>query len=69
MLYEDFIEFLKENNAFMNYMRNAGYVSDEEIDIHDSYLEAFSWEDSPEGFDYWNDLDTDWFDLIMSEDF
>ena len=50
-------------------MRNTGYISDEEIDIHDSYFEAFHWDSTPEGYDYWNNLDTDWFDLIMAEDF
>lgn len=69
MLYEDFVKFLKENKAYIKYMRNAGYISDEEIDIHDSYFEAFHWDSTPEGYDYWNNLDTDWFDLIMAEDF
>lgn len=49
MLYEDFVKFLKENKAYINYMRNAGYISDEEIDIHDSYFEAFHWGGTPEG--------------------
>ncbi len=69
MLYEDFVRFLKENNAYLKYMTNAGYLTDEEIDINDSYFEAFVWDNTPEGYDYWDDLDTDWFDLIMDEDF
>ena len=63
-----FIEFLKEHEAYENFIRNL--ESDPEYSCLDElfntiyYSEwislAFIWKDTPEGHDYWADLDFIW---------
>lgn len=63
---EKFINFLKVNKAhekFIKNLRNSRYSSidefeDEEYD--DWILNAFRWDKTPEGEEYWQELDDMW---------
>ena len=55
-----FRNFLKENNAYENYIRNNNGESENPF----TYFDNFLWSSSAEGYDYWSELDNKWFDLI-----
>ena len=66
-----FIEFLKEHEAYENFIRNL--ESDREYSCLDELFNytycdqwiwlAFIWGDTPEGHDYWAGLDYLWIDI------
>lgn len=69
---EQFINFLKENEAYENFIRNLELDSEysclDEF-FNDNYHRqwigaAFTWEDIPEGADYWADLDFIWYNSV-----
>ena len=65
-----FIQFLKQNNAFEQFMFNFNnsrfhpkksftrYF--ETIDKYGAINNAFNWADSPEHFRFWKNMDTKW---------
>lgn len=56
---EDFINFLKDNDALDKFMLNSHVDIDFSQDFIHNWL-IFEWEDSPEGYDYWNNLNEKW---------
>jgi hypothetical protein len=72
---EQLEKFLKENGVFDRFWANA---KDDYADVMYVYsadlwiLRAFGWIDSPEGFEFWSDIDDMWQDkiseLIATED-
>lgn len=37
--------------------------------MYDSFLRLFHWCIASDGYEYWNNSDADWFDLITTENF
>ena len=68
-----FFKFLKENNAYEIYMLNLKKrkVKNSEIKsffmncyYKDVIAESFNWKGTPQGFDYWFQLNEKWVDAI-----
>ena len=60
-----FEKFLKKHRAFLKYKRNLGKYQDFEEFLLDTEIvsfisQSFTWRGSPEGFDYWKNLDAKW---------
>lgn len=60
----ELLEFLKEKGVFEDFMSNYNDNRNAEWRKHWAYLDgitcAFDWEDTPQGCDYWNDLDDEY---------
>lgn len=52
-----FLWFLFRNRAMSRYLRN--YIS-KNIDSYEYLLNAFTWSESPEGHEFWSDLNDKW---------
>lgn len=68
-----FVNFLKEHGAYEQYIANAMTDHEETIagimdrNIAEHWIDcAFYWENSQEGFDYWNVLDEEWQEVIKT---
>ena len=57
---QEFRRFLKDRNAYENYIENNKGESDNPYE----YFEGFHWDSSKEGFEYWSDLDSEWFEYL-----
>ena len=76
-----FIRFLKENNCYKQYVRNydnnfnldSGFIYNCLNELYDDRLpnedneftDAFSWGNTYEGFEYWDDMDDKWRSFVM----
>ena len=67
--------FLKDKNAFHQYVRNLLNLSEqcpkeffEKTDLNDAIIGAFVWSQTPEGMDFWNALDKSWVEHINPKD-
>ena len=60
----ELLEFLKEKGVFEDFMSNYNDNRNAEWRKYWAYLDgitcAFDWEDTPQGWDYWNDLDDEY---------
>lgn len=68
---EVFEEWLRENLACTQYIHNYDYSFMkrgmwEEENLEDAISDAFRWEDTDQGFDYWDDLNDEWLDYLDS---
>ncbi len=61
--------FLKKHRAYRKYIRNLKLIRqtptsvDEYTDLTEPkglLIQAFKWVETPEGFKYWNDLESEW---------
>lgn len=61
-----FIGFLIANNAYAKYVENVACLDQACMytDAEDLIMDAFSWEDTDEGYGFWDDLDDDWRELV-----
>lgn len=67
-----FIDFLKRFNAYDEFVMNLEVqeeFSSLEQFFHNSEVcdwidDAFWWEDTPEGYEYWEGLDNFWYDIL-----
>ena len=57
---QEFRKFLKDRNAYENYIGNNKGESDNPYE----YFDGFHWDSSKEGYEYWSDLDSEWFDYL-----
>ena len=57
---QEFRKFLKDRNAYENYIGNTKGESDNPYE----YFDGFYWDSSKEGYDYWSDLDSEWFEYL-----
>ena len=75
-----FTRFLKEKNAFYAFRRNFDtyfYCCSQPPVTCRQYLDktpdynyithAFHWMDMPEGYDFWNNIDKDWRNIVSVE--
>ena len=67
---EQFIKFLKDNDAYENFMKNTTYVNIEDISLDEFYFDTFKsdWSETDEGFEYWEDITDKWFEHISVND-
>ena len=61
---EKFRKFLKDNDAYDKYVKNNKGKSNNPFTDFD----AFVWSKSDEGYNYWNNLDCLWYDILCPED-
>lgn len=66
--------FLKDNNAFWQYVRNMQKLSKqsskeffENTNLNEAIVGAFVWSQTPEGDDFWDALDISWIDYLDSK--
>lgn len=68
---ETFIEFLKKHNAYENFINNL--LAEESWELDELYETlparkwlncAFEWFDTSEGYNYWDALDSLWWDIV-----
>ena len=57
---QEFRRFLKDRNAYENYIENNKGESDNPYE----YFDGFHWDSSKEGYSYWSDLDSEWFGYL-----
>ncbi|MFW6272537.1 MAG: hypothetical protein ACOC2U_02005 [bacterium] len=76
--FEDFVEFLKSKNVYKEFVKNAQAVFGETTsleniikgtrDSNDAKTKwvgsFFKWKESPEGLDFWRNIEDDWFDYL-----
>ena len=68
-----FIHFLKQNNAYVRYVYNFGkhnyklsFDAFTRVYLQSQYINsAFVWDETKEGWSYWNNLSERWRNLIM----
>ena len=71
---KELITFLKKNRAYSKFMRNLTYktiqdlndavvLAEEKGQYGNPIVAAFVWEDTPEGWEYWNDIEAKWNEL------
>ena len=60
---KEFRQFLKDNNAYERYIENNKGESDNPYE----YFDGFHWDSTKEGYDYWSDLDSEWFESFLDE--
>ena len=68
-----FIDFLKENNCYAKFKDNF-YRENPEKDfaefmcsnIYNILIIAFSWSETPEGREYWRNMNYKWVDFLSS---
>ena len=76
---QQFIRFLKDNNAYEQYMFNFKIhrlnpykFTTKEFFINTFYgdflTHAFNWKDTIEGYNYWGVLDYKWWHVIMMKE-
>lgn len=61
---KQFRDFLKEHNAYYAYIKNNKGESENPY----TYIDSFHWDSTPEGYEYWRNLDDLWFDILEEED-
>jgi len=64
---ENRIKFLKENNAYEAFVENAKGDRELEPELEpktDFISYAFSWENTPEGSEFWANLNDEYFSMI-----
>ena len=59
-----FIEFLKDNGVYEKYMLNLLKDFMEWSDAKIVISSYFVWEDTPEGFAFWSELNRKWYKLL-----
>lgn len=75
-----FTRFLKEKNAFYAfrrdydvyfYFRAQPHITCRQylnrVPIYDYITYAFHWMDAPEGYDFWNNIDKEWRNIVSIE--
>lgn len=60
-----FTTFLKHHNAYDEFI-NQNLQCTINIQFSQLLIDTFDWEESPEGYEYWNDIDDKWRDLVNS---
>lgn len=68
-----FIKFLYETNTYKKFVYNFAMVDDiwsknfhtSECDYSFLLCHAFPWKETPEGKEFWCDLETAWLDLVI----
>ena len=61
---QEFRKFLKDRNAYENYIENNKGESDNPYE----YFDRFHWDSSKEGYEYWSDLDSEWFEYLYKKE-
>ncbi len=61
---QEFRRFLKDRNAYENYIENNKGESDNPYE----YFDGFHWDSSKEGYEYWSDLDSEWFEYLYKKE-
>ena len=61
-MFNIFIRFLKDNNCYTQYQRNLKkYLSIvKKFDKLHYVIAAFTWSETKEGIEFWNDIDMKW---------
>lgn len=68
-----FISFLKRNDALDAYIYNLKEQLNETLLERilfvspDYYIDSFGWEGTKQGFDYWEDLQDEWMDIVKED--
>lgn len=57
---EQFNKFLEDNGCKDSYYSEMGYYELEDFDAEDWVDSFFVWDNSPEGHNYWSDLNVSW---------
>ena len=57
---QEFRRFLKDRKVYENYIENNKGESDNPYE----YFDGFHWDSSKEGYEYWSDLDSEWFEYL-----
>ena len=67
-----FIRFLKENNIYSSYTNNLKIITVDDIvkkamkvASSSEIFSSFPWRSTKEGFDFWDNLSTEWMKLII----
>ena len=68
--YEDFCQFLKDNRAYTNFRKNYKEFTGNSFskavfgkDFNSEFpVNIFDWKKSPQGHDYWHELDRKWYE-------
>lgn len=58
-----FTTFLKHHNAYDEFI-DQGFLYTINIQFSQLLIDTFDWEESPEGYEYWDDIDDKWRDLV-----
>lgn len=70
---EVFIQFLKDNhcyNEFLENLRNDSRIfncinlDDLFIEFEETWINAFDWSNTPEGTEFWINLDYEWSNIV-----
>jgi len=67
---EKFKQFLRDNSAYDSFMKNYDNISSFDYVFNDYegdvYLAgSFTWENTEEGYSYWEDLENRWFSYML----
>ncbi len=58
-----FTTFLKHHNAYDEFI-TQDFQYTKNIQFSRLFIHTFDWEESPEGYEYWDDIDDKWQDLV-----
>ena len=58
-----FITFLKHHNAYDDFI-DQDFPYTINIQFSQLLIDTFDWEESPEGYEYWDDINDKWRDLV-----
>lgn len=58
-----FTTFLKHHNAYDDFI-DQDFQYTKNIQLAELLVDTFDWEESPEGYEYWDDIDDKWRDLV-----
>lgn len=58
-----FTTFLKHHNAYDEFI-DQGFLYTINIQFSQLLIDTFDWGESPEGYEYWDDIDDKWRDLV-----
>ncbi len=66
---DKFIQFLRDNDALEKFEANCKGHHALSLTVEEAYEDceidtSFRWSTSPEGYDYWNELDNKWRDAL-----
>lgn len=63
---ERYVSFLIENDSLVNFKRQVPDMSVlQPIDPVDWILVTFDWDESPEGGEFWEELNSKWYRIVM----
>ena len=62
---EKFKEFLEENKALCSYKEYNKNIKDDSLY---TLFDYFDWNETTEGYKFWDDLDEEWFWLLQQDE-